>query len=324
MQKLLLCISQTQAESMSYHFVLQRMFFHNPGSSISDRFGGHARALRIIGSIVLLVACLGVTFETASNSRNPVHEASRVCKDLEVAELKGAHLEVFMGGLSRLATEEEQAAIEIAVLDAYNDVSARCGDVYERWMYDANMVKQTIQDTEDGASVVIAEIEMTISCVDCPDDDVFASEYAVSARSQLLSSSALSRKYDRVRGSSASRRFLQESTINATDVVYKIDENLQKASQNNTIESTYAILTKVFIEDRKSGVKRKVETNAKHEKAYGASSFQEHKDQISLKGVGQRTSKRFTLLEADESPQPRLKGEKYEMVIYPSGFSKRI
>jgi hypothetical protein len=300
------------------------MSFHNPGSSISDRFGGRARALRIIGSVVLLVACLGVTFGTASNSKNPVHEARRVCKDLEVALLKGAHLEFSMEGLSRLATEEEQAAIEIAVLDAYNDVSARCGDVYERWMYETNMVKQTIQDTEDGASVIIVEIEMNISCFDCPDEEVFASEYAASARSQLLSSSALSRKYDRVRGSSASGRFLQESTINATDVVYKIDENLQKASKNNTIESTYSRLTKVFIENRKSGVKRNVETNAKHEKAYGASLFQEHNDQISLKGIGQQASKRFTLVKADESPQPRLKGEKYAMVRYSYGFSKHL
>jgi hypothetical protein len=302
------------------------MSFHTSGSSISDSFSGRARALRIIGSIVVLVACLGVTFGTASNSRNPVHEARRVCKDLEVAELKGAHLEVSMEGLSRLATEEEQAAIEIAVLNAYNDVSARCGDVYERWMYETNMVKQTVQDTKDGASVVIAEIELTISCADCPDEDVFASEYAASARSQLLSSTALARKYDHVRGSSASsRRFLQKSTINARDVVYKIDENLQKASQNNTIESTYSRLTIVFIENRKSGVKRKVETNAKHKKAYGASSFQEHDDQISLDGVGQRASKRFTLVEADESsPQPRLKGGKYEMVRYSSSFSKHL
>jgi hypothetical protein len=306
---------------MSYPFVLQRMALHKPGSSISGRSGGRGRALRIIGSFALLVACLGVTFGTTSNSKNPVHEARRVCKDLEVAELKGAHLEVSMGGLSRLATEEEQAAIEIAVLDAYNDVSARCGDVYERWMYETNMVKQTIQDTEDGASVMIAEIEMTISCFDCPDEDVFASEYAASARSQLLLSSALSRKYEHVRGSSASRTF-KESTIDATDVVYKIDENLQKASQNNMIESTYSRLTKVFIENRKSGVN--VKTKAKDEKAYGISLFQEHKDQISLKGVGQRTSKRFTLVEADESPQPRLKGEKHEMVRYSSVFSKHL
>jgi hypothetical protein len=317
-------ISQTPRENMSYPFVLQHMSFHNPGSSISGRFGGRARALGIIGSIVLLVACLGVTFGTTSNSKNPVLEARRVCKDLEVAELKGAHLEVSMEGLSRLATEEEQAAIEIAVLDAYNDVSARCGDVYERWMYETNMVNQTIQDTEDGASFMIAEIEMTISCFDCPDEDVFASEYAASTLSQFLSSSALSRKYDHVRSSSASKRFLQESTINATDVVYKIDENLQKASQNNIIESTYSRLTKVFIENRKSGVKRNVETNAKHKKAYGASLFQEHNDQISLKGVGQRTSKRFTLEEVDEPPQPGLKGEKHEMVRYSSAFSKHL
>ena len=147
--------------------------------------------MSLIGSIVLLVACLGVTFGTTSSYKKPVHQAKRVCKDFKVAELKGVHLEVSMEGLWRLATEEEQAAMENAVLDAFNDVSARCGDVYERWMYETKMVNQTIQDTENGGSVMIAEIEMTISCFDCPDEEVFASEYTESARSQLLSSSNL-------------------------------------------------------------------------------------------------------------------------------------
>jgi hypothetical protein len=277
--------------------------------------------LRIIVSIVLLVACLGVTLGTTTlSSESPVHGSKRLCKNLEVAELKGAHLEVSLVGLSRLATEEEQAAMESAVLDAYNDVSARCGDVYERWMYEANMVSQTIQDTGDGGPVMVAEIETTISCFDCPDEEVFASEYTASALSPLLSSSALSRKYNRARGSSASSQLLQESTINAADVVYKIDENLQKASQNNVIELTYSRLTKVFIENRKSGVKRNVKTNAKLGKAYRASFVHESKDQTSLEGVGQQSSKGFpfassvlalsrssTFAELDESPHPRLK-----------------
>jgi hypothetical protein len=312
------------------------MSFHNPGCSSSGRFGGRARVLRIIGSIVLLVACLGVTFGTTSSSKTPVNQAKRVCKDLEVAELKGVHLEVSLEGLSRLATEEEQATMERAVLDAFNGVSARCGDVYERWMYETKMVSQTIQDMEDGGSVMVAEIEMIISCFGCPDEEIFASEYEASARSQLLSSSTLSRKYDRVRGSSASGRFLQESTIYAADVVDKIDENLQKASQTNIIESTYSRLTKVFIDNRMSGVKRKVETDAKLGKGYRASLFQEQNDQTPLKRIGQQTGKRFPyaastialsrsstdVVYADGSPQPRLEGEKYEKVRYSSVSSK--
>jgi hypothetical protein len=289
----------------------------------------------IIGSIVLLVACLGVTFGSTSSSTEPVYQANRVCQDREVAELKGAHLEVSIEGLSRLATEEEQAALENAVLDAYNNVSGRCGDVYERWMYETNMVSQTIRDTEDGGSVLVAEMQMTISCFDCPDEEVFASEYTASALSQLLSSSTLSRKYNRARGSSASSRSLQESTINAADVVYKIDENLQKASQNNVIESTYSRLTKVFIENRKSGVKRNVKTNAG--KAYMTSFFQKYNDQTSLKGVGQHKDNLFpyaasvlalsrssTFAEADESPQPRLKGEAHEQVRRSPVFLKYL
>jgi hypothetical protein len=293
--------------------------------------------LRIIGYIFLLVVYLGVTFGTTTSSKKPVQQAKRVCKDLEVAELKGAHLEVSMEGLSRLATEEEQAAMENAVLDAYNDVSARCFDVYERWMYETNVISQTIQDTEDGGFVMVAEIEMTISCFDCPDEEAFASEYTASTRSQLLSSATLSRRYDRVRGSSASSRLPQESTINFADVVYKIDENLQRASQNNVIESTYSRLTNVFIDNRKSGVKRNVKMNAKFGKAYRASLFQKHNEQNSLKGVGQQTSKRFpyaasilalsrtsTLVEVDESPHPRLKGEKHEKVRCSSVFSRYL
>jgi hypothetical protein len=276
-----------------------------------------------------------VTFGTTSSSKKPVHQVKRVCKDLEVAELKGAHLEVSMEGLWRLATEEEQATMESAVLDAFNDVSARCGDVYERWMYETNIVSQTIQDTKDGGSVMVAEIEMIISCFGCPDEEVFASEYRASASSQLLSSSTLSRRYDRVRGSSTSSRLPQESTINFADVVYKIDENLQKASQNNVIESTYSRLTKVFIDNRKSGVNRNVKMNAEFGKAHRASLFQKPNEQNSLKGVGQHTSKRFlyaasilalsrssSLVEADESPHPRLKGEKHEKVRCSPVFSK--
>jgi hypothetical protein len=277
-----------------------------------------------------------VTVGSTSSSKKPVHQAKRVCKDLEVAELKGAHLEIFMAGLSRLATKDELATIENAVLDAFNDVSARCGDIYERWMYESKMVSQTIQYTEDGGSLMVAEIEMIISCFGCPDEEVFASEYRASARSQLSLSSTLSRKYDRVRGSSASGQFLQESTIYAADVVDKIDEKLQKASQNNVIESTYSRLTKVFIENRMSGVKRKVKTNAKLGKAYGASLFQEHNDRTSLKRIGRQTGKRFPhsdsiialsrsstiFVEADESPQLRLKGKTHEKVRSLSIFSK--
>jgi hypothetical protein len=194
-------------------------------------------------------------------------------------------------------------------------------------MYETNMVNQTIQETDDGGSVMVAEIEMTISCFDCPDEEVFASEYTGSARSQLLSSSTLSRKYDLVRGSSAYSRFLQESTINAADVVYKIGENLQRASQNSVIESTYSRLTKAFIENRKSRVKQNIMTNPKIGKAYGASLFHKHNDQTSLTGVGQRTSKRFpyaasilflsrssTFVEADGLTQPQLKKKKDEKV----------
>jgi hypothetical protein len=272
-----------------------------------------------------------------TSSKNPVHQANRVSKDLEVAELKGAHLEVSMEGLSRLATEEEQAAMENAILEAYNDVSTRCFDVYERWMYETNMVSQTIQNTEDGGSAMVAEIELTISCFDCPDEEAFASEYTASARSQFLSSTTLSRRYDRVRGSSVSSRLSQESTINFADVVYKIDENLQKASQTNVIESTYSRLTKVFIENRKTEVKENVNRNANFGEAYGAFLFQKHNEQKNPKGVGQQTSKRFpyaasilalsrssNLVEADETPGPRSNGEKHEKVSCPSVFSKYL
>ncbi len=95
------------------------------------------------------------------------------------------HRQMWIRYSSRLATEEEQSTMENAVLDAFNDVSARCGDVYERWMYGTKMVSQTIQDTGDGGSVMVAEIEMTISCFGCPDEEVFASEYPASALSQL-------------------------------------------------------------------------------------------------------------------------------------------
>jgi hypothetical protein len=124
-----------------------------------------------------------------------------------------------------------------------------------------------------------------------------------------------------------SGRFLQESTIYAADVFYKII---------NFIESTYSRLTKVLIDNRMNGVKRKVKTNAKLGKAYRASLFQKHYDQTSLKQIGQQRSKRFpyaastialsrsstTFVEADESLQPRLKGKKYEKVRCSSVFSK--
>jgi hypothetical protein len=125
------------------------------------------------------------------------------------------------------------------------------------------------------------------------------------------------------------------TTSSSKTPVYKIDENLQKASQNNVIESMYSRLTKVFVENRKSGVKQNVKTNAKLGKVYEASLLEEHNDQTSLKGVGQQTSKRFpsaanvlalfrsrTFAEADESPKPRLKGKTHEMVRCSSVFSK--
>ena len=130
---------------------------------------------------------------TPQQQTQPQH----TCTEEELADLNENRLELSLKGLTRpLSTAKEQEVVEQVVLEAYNEVSGGCRDIYERWMYQSNIVNQTIAaptddyDYDYGLSLpeVIVELEMDISCYDCPTEQEFASIFPTNSesRSRLL------------------------------------------------------------------------------------------------------------------------------------------
>lgn len=110
-------------------------------------------------------------------------------------------LELYMAGPTRLADEAESADLKQAVLAGFNQAADGCNDKYERWMYGAHLVNQTllhnsvlVEEMTDGVGsfrnasnplenhfedgfTLVARFRMIISCDGCSEDSAFASEY---------------------------------------------------------------------------------------------------------------------------------------------------
>ena len=217
--------------------------------------------------LVLVAALLAFIIAKSLNKKEVQLQEQQppehVCVEGEVADLKENHLELTLMGLTRPTTPEEQDVVEKAVRDAYNEVSGQCEDIFERWMHQSSMVNQTVVAAENddyyygyassSGTNVLVEIQMDLSCYDCPEGEEFASVYADVSRR------AMRKRLQRgliVRGEKhAISRSLSEatSTINAEDVLNLIDAKLVDARSAQTIEDSFAGISDVTIQSS-SGV----------------------------------------------------------------------
>jgi hypothetical protein len=203
--------------------------------------------------VVVAALAVAVGFIVSSSSK----KKKDVCVPGQVADLNHNRLEIFLVGLSRPATAEEQAHIESTVLDSYNEVSKGCDDVYERWMYQTTLVDQLVSSTDDGSSRIVAVVETSVSCDDCPKDKSFASTYPTRRRRLEGSTTTTTTPQDRlvVRGYNGSRvshllRDLKEeevSSISFAEVIDRIEANLQLASSKSLIEPGFKQVSDVTL-----------------------------------------------------------------------------
>ena len=73
------------------------------------------------------------------------------------------------------------------VTESYNEISQGCDDVYKRWMVDTNWHGETVV-TDSDDPYVKADLDMEISCDNCPEQEEFASIYPEIARRVLMRS----------------------------------------------------------------------------------------------------------------------------------------
>jgi hypothetical protein len=240
---------------------------------------------------LILAFAIGPPSQKSKNSKD-----NHVCVENDAQDLRTAIAGLSLQGMTRLATLEEQHLMEAAVVEAYNAISGGCQDVYERFMYNASLINQTLIPELEGwnESGLVAEFRMTVSCWECPEDEAFASEFPTSFDDDLFFegsstrylpsySSKKSSNSRRVRGESRRnlhptldlphhRRSLQDddqSTINAADVVLKVDENLDDASRLREIESTYSGLVEASIRVSTKGQAHHMKKSKKEGKSCG-------------------------------------------------------
>jgi hypothetical protein len=125
---------------------------------------------------------------------------NHVCAEGKVEQLwTGIELELTLGGLSEPVSEENQRILKQAVQKAYNQISQHCKDPYERWMVDtptlnyqelvpvhqsslslssstSSKIQEMNQQLQQPQQIV-AHFELSISCKDCLEPQVFADIY---------------------------------------------------------------------------------------------------------------------------------------------------
>jgi hypothetical protein len=171
------------------------------------------------------------TFGSFSQAQTPAQKQSGCTEIADTYEPKlDFTFQVPTG--SGLFTADETAAMEVAIMEAYNDVSLGClGDDYNRYMYNVSMIHQqvsTYQNNGEAVTVIDALIGSKISCVDCSEDSCFASEFP----------------------SGGSRRQLQSGDrLNGAEIIAKMEEKLSTVVTIDSIVSA-----KVSVDSADGGI----------------------------------------------------------------------
>ena len=72
-------------------------------------------------------------------------------------------------GFRRILVDREKVILEDAFKAAYNDVSAGCFDIYQRFLDASEIVNQTLITDQTGPPILAAEFAATVRCRNCYD-----------------------------------------------------------------------------------------------------------------------------------------------------------
>jgi len=90
-----------------------------------------------------------------------------VCPENPVFKKGNAIIE--FEGFERTLISSEKKILEEAFTTAYNDVSAGCYDIYQRFVDKSDIVSQSLVFDEVGSPILVTEFAATVKCRDCSD-----------------------------------------------------------------------------------------------------------------------------------------------------------
>jgi hypothetical protein len=135
-----------------------------------------------------------VLSSSSSSSSIITSETGPVCRSGVIdKDTHQPYLQVLIVGFDRMADQDEQRILEEAVTVGYNQEAGGCADMYERFMYNATLVKQSLnhdlvltnttvrlENVFEELVILMVEFTTKISCVGCSPEQAFASDYPTS------------------------------------------------------------------------------------------------------------------------------------------------
>ena len=270
------------------------------------KFSRKAMLASLLVFLVVFVAILGTVIGVTRKNMRSIAMGQQ-CVERTVDEVKGSYIVFEMNGLTEEIDTSERQYISEALVDAYNNVTAGCDDKYQRWMVSSKFVDQLVPVNLDYS---IIELDANISCRDCPDEEIFASDYSsvedeedgtlggattrrnrrnrkLVIRNDLVRhrQGVFSSSRSKVKGRSsvamrnqlyhAGPRELQDDEkddglLNAYDIILQMEDILLDQQEQGLIPDTFTGIAEVTIQARDGGSAAKTVKNPKASKADSA------------------------------------------------------
>jgi len=109
--------------------------------------------------------------ETPLKSLEGMASANYSCSANGTVDFESADVILNLDGMEREATETELEQVQNSVSSVYNDVSAGCDDVYQRFMTNATIIEQALVEDSTGAKHLTMGIKTGLACDGCAIED---------------------------------------------------------------------------------------------------------------------------------------------------------
>lgn len=158
----------------------------------------------------------------------PDRSSNFTCSSNSTQDYETAFVSLSLDGMTRTATDVELREVEDAVFAVYNNVSAGCDDIYERFMENATIVNQTLVEDSKGAKHLTMDLTTQVVCDGCGveieilfgDGEKGAEETAGEGRKL---------KEKSLRGVRGSRSLKGAKSPNSQEFIDELDKTLQLA-----------------------------------------------------------------------------------------------
>ena len=117
--------------------------------------------------VAALVASVTAGVSVSRNQSSLETVIPMLCPEKPVFKTGRAIIE--FEGFERTLLGNEVKILEEAFTTAYNDVSAGCYDIYQRFIDDSEIVSQNLITDEFGSPILVTEFAATVRCRDCSD-----------------------------------------------------------------------------------------------------------------------------------------------------------